>query len=103
MRLVLELKRRYPPRQRVFNFIQRPWQQERWFKRLIIVATCLTLAIVLGAVPRGRYLVAALASGARQAARYTIGLPTPRAEIDEQWWRYRLQGIAESHQGLDRV
>ena len=49
MRLVLELKRRHPPRQRVFDFIHRSRQRERWFKRLIIATTCLTLAIILGA------------------------------------------------------
>jgi hypothetical protein len=40
--------------------------------------------------------MAGLASEARQAARYAIGVPTPREEIADSWRRYRLLGIAES-------
>jgi hypothetical protein len=77
--------------------------RERWFKRAILAATCLVIAIMLGASPRGRYLVASLASEARQAARQTIGLPQPREELDEAWRRYRLHGIAESRQALPGI
>jgi hypothetical protein len=100
MRLVLELKRRRPLHQRVFEFIRRSHRHERWFKRLILAATCVTIVCLLGVLPRGRYLVAALASEARRATRSAIGLPTPRSEIDEQWRRYREHGIAESRQAL---
>jgi hypothetical protein len=33
---------------------------------------------------------------AYQTLRSTLGIRTPRAEIDEEWRRYRLQGIADS-------
>ena len=102
MRLVLELERRRPLRQRVFEFIRRSHRHERWFKRWILAATCLTMGLLLGALPRGRYLVAILASEARRATRWAIGLPVPRSEIDEQWRRYREHGIAESRQALIR-
>jgi hypothetical protein len=103
MRLVLELRRCRPLHQRVFDFIRRPRRSERWFKGLILAVTCLTIALILGALPKGRYLSSELASGARRAWRYTIGLPTPRSEIDEGWRRYREQGIADSRRELDRL
>src|SRR5262249_6467323 len=96
MKRVLELKRRHPLRQRTFDFLERRRRHECWFKRWILAATCLTLALVLETLPRGRYLMAGLASEARQAARYAIGVPTPREEIADSWRRYRLLGIAES-------
>ena len=103
MRLVLELQRRQPARQRFFAFLDRSLRHERWFKCLMILATCLSLAAILGGLPRGRYLVAVGASAARQGVRYAIGLPVPRSEIDDNWQRYRERGIAESRQELDRV
>ena len=102
MRLVLELKRRRPLRQRVFEFIRRSHRHERWFKWLIFAATCLAIVCLLVALPRGRSLVATVVSQAQRAARWAIGLPTPRAELDDQWRRYREQGIAESRQSLIR-
>ena len=42
------------------------------------------------------------ASLARQAARSTLGLPTPREEIDAGWRRYRLQGIEDSRRAMSR-
>jgi hypothetical protein len=102
MRLVLDLKRRRPARQRVFAFIERWQRHERWFKRFIVLATCLALASLLGALPRGRYLVSLMESRARQAARSAVGLPVARAEIDESWRRYREHGIAESRVALEK-
>src|SRR5579883_841847 len=103
MRFRLELTRRHPLRQRIFDFLERRRRHERWFKRWILTATCLTVALVLETLPRGRYLMAGLASEARQAARYAIGVPTPREEIADAWQRYRLLGIAESRAKLVEV
>ncbi|HZW32527.1 MAG TPA: SGNH/GDSL hydrolase family protein [Isosphaeraceae bacterium] len=100
MRLVLELKRRRPLRQRDFEFLRRSHRHERWFKRWILAATCLTIMVLLAALPRGRYLAAILASQARRATRAAIGLPAPRSEIDDQWRLYREHGIDESRQAL---
>jgi hypothetical protein len=103
MRLVFELKRRYPPSQRVFEFLGRARRRERWFKFLIATATGLAIASLLATMPRGRYLVASAVTAARKAARSTIGLATPRSEIEEQWKRDRLQGIAEARKGLKDI
>jgi hypothetical protein len=102
MRLVPTLHRRRPPRQRALAFVERSRRHERWFKGLILLATCLVIG-VLGALPRGRYLRAALTARARRAGRYAIGLPTPREEVDESWRRYRLQGIADACAKLDGI
>jgi hypothetical protein len=103
MRLVFELKRRYPASQRVFEFLGRPQRRERWFKFLIAAVTCLVIASLLATIPRGRYLVASAVTAARKAARSTIGLPTPRSEIDDRWRRDRLQGIADAREGLKGI
>jgi hypothetical protein len=67
------------------------------------VATCSTIALILGVLPRGRDLAASAASEARRAVRFTLGLPTPREDIDEGWLRYRQRGMAESRRGLEGV
>ncbi len=54
--------------------------------------TCLAIALILGVVPRGRYVVASLASRARQTARRGLGLPMPREEVDAGWERFRGKG-----------
>ncbi len=102
MRLALTLDPRRPQRQQVFGFIGRSRRHERWFKGLILAVTCVTI-VLLGALPRGRYLRAALSSRRRRAGRYAIGLPTPREEIDDSWRRYRLQGIADASEQLDEI
>jgi hypothetical protein len=102
MTLVPGLRRRNLLRQRDFSFIERSRLRERWFKGTILAATCLVIAILLGAWSRGRYVVSTLAIEARHAARRAIGAPRPRSEIDESWKLYREHGIAESHQALIR-
>jgi hypothetical protein len=96
-------KRPRPLHQRAFAFHERAGRRERWFKLVIVAATCLLAAAVVTAVPRGRYLAAALSSGARRAVRSVLGLPTPRAEIEDRWRRDRRQGILDSRRALDRV
>ena len=103
MRIVFKLKRSTVSRQRVLPFLDRAARRDRWFKRTILIATFLVIATVLIVVPRGRYVVASLASEAREVALATIGVPNPRSEIDERWRRFRLQGIEESrraHQAM---
>jgi hypothetical protein len=90
-------------RQRYFPSIERSLRRERWFKRMILLTTCLAVATLLSGVPRGRYLVGSAASATRQVARQVLGLPKPRLEIDESWRRYRELGIRDSRRGLDTV
>jgi hypothetical protein len=103
MRIAIELRRSHRARQRDFEFLRRKRRHERWFKSSIVTAMCLTIALILGLLPRGRYLVISAASEARRAARYTLGLPAPREEIDDTWRRYRQLGVIESRRGLEAV
>jgi hypothetical protein len=90
-------------RQRSFDFVDRSRRQQRRFKLGILIATCLTIAVMFGALPKGRYVVASVPSWASQTLRSTLGIPTPRAEIDEGWRRYRLQGIADSRMAMPGI
>jgi hypothetical protein len=96
-------RRPVPFRQRLLAFSERARARERWFKRLIIAATCLVLAGILWASPWGRYGAATAASEARQVVRQALGLPKPRPEVDAEWKRFRELGILESSRALDRV
>jgi hypothetical protein len=96
MRPIFGTKRSTLDRQRLFPFLDRTARLQRWFKRTILIVTGAALAALLIVFPRGRYVVASLASEARQAALATIGVPLPRAEIDDRWRRFRVQGIEES-------
>ncbi|MFI5459154.1 MAG: hypothetical protein ACHRXM_27310 [Isosphaerales bacterium] len=103
MKRRLAFNRSRPGRQQTFEFIERSGRHDRWFKLTILGATLLAIAVVAVVMPRGRYLIASLPSLARQGVRLTLGLPTPRAEIEQEWRRFRAQGIADSHRALIRV
>ncbi len=96
MRSIFKTKRSSAERQRLLPFLDRAGRRDRWFKRTILIATSLVIATLLFVLPRGRYVVASLASEARQAALATIGVPVPRSELDDRWRRSRLQGIEDS-------
>ncbi len=97
-------KRREPRRrQAFFPFVERSVRRERWFKRLILVGTCVLVAGILWLSPWGRYGAATAASSARQAVRSVLGLPEPRSEVDASWKHYRELGIESSRRGLDVV
>ena len=68
-----------------------------------MLATGLAIVIVFGAVPRGRYVVAAAPSLAGRALRSALNLPVPRSEVDENWRRFRLQGVADSQKVLPTI
>jgi len=103
MNLEPAVNRSKPHLQQTFKFIERSRRHDRWFKLHIIVATLLAIAAVAGLAPRGCYVIASLPSLARRAARLTLGLATPRAEIDDEWRRFRAQGIADSHRAWARI
>jgi hypothetical protein len=83
--------------------MERRARYDRWFKRLIVLATCVVLAIMLSVMPRGRYAVGSIPPWARRAARQAVGMPTPRSEIDEEWRRYRQQCIDETRPRVERL
>jgi hypothetical protein len=102
MKLYLELKRTKPARQQRFPFYDRSQRRLRWFKLGVITLTGLAIAVILAALPKGRYLVASVPPLARQAVRSVLGLPTPREEIDAGWRRYRLSGVLDSKRAITR-
>ena len=92
-----------PLHQRVLPFVRRVRRRERWFKRLIAAATCLAVAAILCASPRGRYALAAASSEARRVFERALGVPRPRSEVDAEWARFREQGIRDSARALEQV
>lgn len=103
MRSILPTKRSTRDRQRLLSFLDRTTRRERWFKRIILTLTAVLIATLLVVLPRGRYVVASLASEAREATLATIGVPLPRAEVDDRWRRFRLQGIDDSRRALEAM
>jgi hypothetical protein len=100
MKRFSRLRKPHLYRQNVFSFVARSQRRRRWFKSAILLVFAATIAIIVAGLPKGRYVVASFASEARKAARYSIGLPTPRTEIDDDWKRFRLEGIADSKRAL---
>jgi hypothetical protein len=90
-------------RQRHFTFVDRTRSRDRWFKRTILAATFVAISVILGVVPRGRYVTASVVSSVTQGFRDLLGIPTPRREIDERWRRFRLQGIADSQRAMPEI
>jgi hypothetical protein len=68
-----------------------------------VVLTTLAVATILVVLPRGRYVAASLASGAREAALASIGVPLPRSEIDDRWKRFRIRGIDDSRRAHEAM
>jgi hypothetical protein len=95
-------RRPRPEQQCTFEFFERTARRERWFKDVIVAATVLASAVVVSLVPWSRYRISSLPSLASRVTRSALGIATPRAEIDEEWRRSRVRGIAESHQALVR-
>jgi hypothetical protein len=73
------------------------------FKRAILLLTGVVIATLLIGLSRGRYLMASLASEARQAALATIGVPLSRSEVDNRWRRFRTQGIQDSRRAHEAM
>ena len=90
-------------RERFFDFVERAIRHERWFKRAIGCATLLAIVVPLIALPQGRYVLADAASRARKAGRTALYQPIPRSEVDQDWQRLRLRGIAESRRRLSEI
>lgn len=102
-RFRLTRPRSKPRRGPVFPFLERSRRRVRGFKLAIVAVTILTLAGIVGASSRGRYLAVSLADQSRQLARGAIGITPSREEIDAQWRRHRLQGIEETTREFHKV
>jgi lysophospholipase L1-like esterase len=90
-------------RERFFDFVERDNRHERWFKRAIGCAMLVAIVVPLVALPRGRDALAETASLARKAGHAALFQPIPRSEVDEDWHRFRLRGIAESRRRLSEI
>jgi hypothetical protein len=86
--------------QHSFEFARRARQRQRRFKQIILVTTLLAIVAVLTLHPSGSYAAQALWASGRRAVRFVLGLPVPRSEVDDEWKRYRLQGVSDSHRAL---
>ena len=89
--------------QRIFGFLERSQRRERRFKRVIFLTTLLSVVAIVSGSSRGRYAALSLWSSGVHAARRALGIPIPRSEIDSEWTRYRLHGIADSRRGLVEI
>jgi len=103
MRSLFRKKQLRSDRQGFLPFLDRSRRHDRLFKRTMLAVTGLVIAAVFVILPRGRYLVASMASGARQAALAMIGAPLPRSEVDDRWRRFRAQGIADSRRAHEAM
>jgi hypothetical protein len=83
--------------------MERRLRHERWFKSLVVITTSLLIALVLKIMPWGRYLSASAPSSARQVALQLVGISKPRAEIDDDWRRFRQLGIETVRSRAARV
>ncbi len=78
MKRLLPGRRTRSARQRSFAFLDRSRRRQRWFKMAILVMTCLAIAALFGALPRGRYALASVPSLARQTIRGALGIQGPQ-------------------------
>jgi hypothetical protein len=87
-------------RQMVFGFVERAERFERALKIAIAGLTILSLALLLAAVPSGRYLAGWLAARARRTAMHLVGQEPRRDEIDADWLRRRhfdVESASDKH------
>jgi hypothetical protein len=103
MSLHLRPRRERTVRQQVFPFLDRSRRRQRRFKQVIALTTLAAVACLVAASPRGRYLAIGLADKARQAANRGLGRPPDRRDIDEEWRRYRLQGVEDTRKQFQAV
>jgi hypothetical protein len=103
MRRRFRLRHPKPASQPVFEFQRRSDRRRRTFKLAIIAVTGITMALMVAFHPRGHYLVASTPPAVRRAVRKALRVPTPRAEIDEEWSTFRQQAVADSQRALVRM
>jgi len=102
--LLIRLGPRRPrERQRVFAFRDRTARFERVFKWLIVLGTVGTVALLLFALPAGRYATSWVVARGRWLALSSIGAKPDRSEIDADWRRKRLFDIASSRAKLEQT
>ncbi len=86
----------------MFGFMERSQRRERWFRRLIVITTCLAIVLILRGIPWGRYLSNSITTKVRQAARQVTGFQQPRYETDADWRRFRQLQIETTRPRAER-
>ena len=76
---------------------------ERTFRRLIVLGTAATFALVLFAFPTGRFWTKWVVTRARRLAMSSIGAVADRGEIDAEWRSKRLLNIKSAHGTLEHA
>jgi hypothetical protein len=89
-RIISRVVRPRPARQQVFRFVERAKQVDRIFKIVIAVVTIASMALLLAALPSGRYLAGWVTSRARWTVLHSFGLEPEREEINADWQRRRV-------------
>ena len=88
-RLMSRVVRPRPARQGVLAFVERARRVDRIFKAAIACLTIGLAAILLAALPSGRYFAGWLAARGRATTRQVVGLEPDRDAIDADWRRRR--------------
>jgi hypothetical protein len=87
--------------QQVFPFLERTTRRQRGFKRIILGATLIVLAGMIGVSQSARYRLLLGANQTRDfLARQLFGLEPDRTQVDAQWRVRRRQGIEETLRSL---
>ena len=81
------------PRQAFLPFHDRAQRLERGFKTVVLAFTGMTVALVLGLTPVGRYATALLAVHAKWPVQRSLGWEPRRSEIDAAWRVRRAWGV----------
>jgi hypothetical protein len=102
-RMISRIVRPRPARQGVFAFVVRADRVARIFKIAIAVLTIGSMALLLAALPSGRYLAGWLAARGRGTAMRLVGLKPDRDEIDADWRRRRIFDMESARAKLRRT
>jgi hypothetical protein len=94
-------KRSTSNRQELLTFLERSTRRQRRFKQVILAATLLLLAGMIGWSQSGRYRMLLGTAQARDVlARRLFGLEPDRAQVDADWQLRRQHGIEETRKSL---
>ncbi|MGA9926443.1 MAG: hypothetical protein WBQ29_23810 [Isosphaeraceae bacterium] len=90
-------------RQQMLPFLERSTRRQRVFKRVILGATLVVLASMIGVSQSARYRLLLGAVQTRDVlVRRLFGLEPDRTEVEAQWRVRRQHGIAETLKSLTK-
>ncbi|MGB0068502.1 MAG: hypothetical protein WBQ11_10675 [Isosphaeraceae bacterium] len=90
-------------RQQMLPFLERSTRRQRVFKRVILGATLVVLASMIGVSQSARYrLLLGTVQTRDVLVRRLFGLEPERTEVEAQWRLRRQHGIAETLKSLTK-